>query len=152
MARFTFRLDPVLAHRQRLEDEQQVVLAAALHRVYDAEWLRNDFIARRDVMRARIVDGHAVMNADELRATYAHCDYLDRAIATQERVIAEARRVAASERTVLLEKTRDKKVLETLKTRRRESFDLDAAIVEQRENDEVNGRRFDRSAPREIPS
>ena len=153
MARFIFRLDPVLAHRRRLEDEQQIVFAAAMQRLYDAEWLRNDYVARRDAMRRRIQHGHAVMDADDLRAAYAHCEYLDRALATQDRVVAEARRLADAERDVLLEKTKDKKILETLRAHRREAFDRDVASLEQRETDEINARRFDRAtAARETPS
>jgi len=145
MARFTFRLDPVLAHRRRLEDEQQIVFAAAMQRVYDAEWLLNDYIGRRDAMRGRIHHEHATMSVDELRAAYAHCEYLDRAIATQERVVAEARRIADGERASLLEKTKDKKILETLRQQRRETFEREAASIEQRETDEINARRFDRA-------
>jgi flagellar FliJ protein len=152
MATFTFRLDPVLAHRKRLEDEQQVVFAAAMQRVYDAEWLRNDYCKRRDAMRQRIHAGHAIMAVDELRATYAHCEYLDRAIVTQERVVDEARRLADVERARLLEKSKDKKILETLRAHRRDAFELEAAAAEQRENDELNSRRHDRATARETMS
>ncbi len=153
MARFGFRLDPVLEHRKRLEDEQQVVMAAAMRRVHDAEWLRATYVARRDEMRERIRSGHAAMDSDELRATYAHCEYLDRAVVEQDRVIADARRLAESERAILLDKTKDKKILETLKEHRRATFELEAAATEQRENDEMNARRFDRTvAARETPS
>jgi flagellar FliJ protein len=145
MARFVFRLDPVLAHRQRLEDEQQIVFAAALKRVVDAEAIRDRYIASRDDLRARLQGAHGDMDADELRATYAHCEYLDRAIIVQERVIEDVARLAAVERAALQERTRDKKILETLKGRRRETFDLAAALAEQRENDEINARRFDRA-------
>jgi len=152
MPRFTFPLDPVLAHRRRLEEEQQRVFAAAMQRVYDAEWLRNDYVARRDAMRGRIQHDHAAMSVDELRAAYAHCEYLDRAIATQERVVVEARRIADGERSALLEKTKDTKILETLRERRRHAYDLEAASIEQRELDEINARRFDRATVRETTS
>ncbi len=152
MARFSFRLDPVLAHRRRLEEEQQLVFAAAMQRVYDAEWLRNDYAARRDAMRGRIQHEHATMSVDELRAAYAHCEYLDRAIATQDRVVSEARRLADGERSALLEKSKDTKILETLRERRRNAFDLEAASIEQREMDEINARRFDRATLRETMS
>jgi flagellar export protein FliJ len=153
MARFTFRLDPVLMQRQRLEDEQQIVFAAAMQRVYDAEWLRKDYVARRDAMRARIHTDHATMSVDELRAAYAHCEYLDRALVTQASVVAEARRLADVERARLIERTRDKNVLETLRERRRETYDREAAAAEQREMDEINARRFDRAtAMRETAS
>jgi flagellar export protein FliJ len=152
MAQFTFPLDPVLQLRKRREDEQQVVFAAAMQRVYDAEWLLNDYRNRRDAMRARISAGHAVMSVDELRAAYAHCEYLDRAMGTQQGVVENLRRAAESERAALLEKTKEKKILETLREHRRVAFVLEADAAEQRENDETNARRFDRATARETMS
>jgi len=152
MARFSFRLDPVLAHRRRLEDEQQLVFATAMQRLVEAESLRNDYVARREAIGERIKHEHVAMSVDELRAAYAHCEYLDRAIETQKRVIAEARRIADGERAVLLEKTKDKKILETLREHRRIAFELENASLEQREIDEINARRFDRATFRETTS
>jgi flagellar biosynthesis chaperone FliJ len=36
-------------------------------------------------------------------------------------------------------------VLETIRARRHETFVLDGIAAEQRENDEINARRFDRA-------
>ena len=49
----------------------------------------------------------------------------------------------------LVEAARDRKVLETLKERRREAFQLDAALADQRELDDQNARLFDRPNPLE---
>ena len=150
MARFTFNLDPVLEHRSRLEQEQQVVLAVALTKVRDAERYRDALIARREAMRAELDQRHARMDLVELRATYAHCEYLDREIVAQREVVDRVRRAADLEREKLVQVTKDKKVLETLKTRRREAFEVDAAAVEQNQLDDINARTFDR-ASRETP-
>ena len=153
MAKFTFRLDPVLDYRQRLEDEQQIVLAAALAALRAAEAQRDDYVARRAEMRERLLSHHSEMQSVELRATYAHCDFLDRSIVAQQRVVDEARAKADQERAKLIVKTKDKKILATLKQRRREIFEFEAAAYEQRESDEINSRRFDRATTSgEIPS
>ena len=152
MPRFTFRLEPVLKIRQRAEDEQQIVLAVALNALRDAEAVRDDFINRRTDMRERIRLHHHEMDSFELRATYAHCDFLDRSIVKQQRVVDEAHAKAEQERAKLIVKTKEKKVLSTLKERRRETFDFEAAAYEQRESDEINSRHFDRVSTREIPS
>jgi flagellar FliJ protein len=153
MAKFAFRLDPVLDYRQRLEDEQQVVLAAAVSKQRSAEAQRDDYIARRAQMRERLYAHHNEMDTIELRATYAHCDFLDRSIVSQQRVVEEARAKADVERTKLVVKSRDKKVLSVLKERRRETFESEASATEQRESDEINSRRSDRvTTSGEIPS
>jgi flagellar export protein FliJ len=150
MARFTFNLQPVLGHRERLEAEQQVVLAVAMTHVRDAERYRDALISRRETMRAELNVRHNQMDLVELRATYAHCEYLDREIANQHEVVDRVRQAADVERAKLVRATMDKKVLETLKTRRRETFEAEAAAVEQNQLDDINARIFDRTT-REIP-
>ena len=153
MPKFAFRLDLVLEHRQRLEDEQQIVLAAAVSALRSAESVRDNYIARRGEMRERLLLHHSEMESVELRATYAHCDYLDRSIVAQQRVIDAARLRADQERAKLVVKTKDKKVLAVLKERRRETFESEVAASEQRESDEINSRSFDRlTTSGEIPS
>ncbi len=150
MARFRFTLQPVLEHRGRLEDEQQVVLAVALTHVRDAERYRDALIARRDAMRTELHLRHNQMDVVELRATYAHCEYLDREIVNQHAVVDRVRQAADLERAKLVEVTKDKKVLETLKTRRSEAFEAEAAAIEQNQLDDINARIFDRTL-RETP-
>ena len=153
MARFLFNLDPVLLHRERLEREQQVQLAVALTRVREAERFRDALMRRRDDLRERLMEHHAAMDVVELRATYAHCDFLDREIANQHFVIERVRVDAEDERAKLVAKTKDKRVLETLKTRRREAFDAEEATLEQTQLDDINARIFDRAVRlRETPS
>ena len=145
MARFIFRLEPVLHHRERIEMERQRVFAAAMTRLADLERERDATIVRRNDMRDRLRFNHAAMESEELRATYAHCDYLDRFIVEQLGLIALARAEADAERARLVEATKEKKILETLKERRRETFVTKAAAIEQRETDDINARRFDRA-------
>lgn len=152
MAKFAFRLDPVLDYRQRLEDEQQIVLAAAISALRAAETQRDDFITRRADMRQRLYLRHNEMDGIELRATYAHCDFLDRSIVAQQRVVDDCRAKADVERGKLVDKTKDKKILAVLKERRRETFEWEAAAAEQRESDEINSRHYDRvNTTGEIP-
>ena len=149
---FVFNLEPVLAHRERLEKEQQLVLATALMKLRDAERYRDDLIARRDALRERLREHHADMDLAELRAAYAHCDYLDREIVAQYVVVGNLTQSADAERLKLVSATKDKRVLETLKTRRRETFEAEAATGERNALDDINARTFDRAqTQRETP-
>jgi flagellar export protein FliJ len=145
MPTFTFRLEPVLDHRKRLEDQQHVVFAAALAVLVAAETQRDDYVARRAAMRERLRTEHGKMDVVELRAAYAHCDFLDRSIVAQEVVIGQARVRVDRERVILVGRTRDKKVLEVLRERRRETFEAEVSAAEQQESDEINARRYDRA-------
>jgi flagellar FliJ protein len=149
--RFRFRLDPVLGHRERVERERAGEHARAVADQLAAERSRDEMIQRRDAMREQVVREHAAMDVQRLRAIYAHLDYLDRAIvAAQQRVDACADETERA-RTRLVDAAKDRKVLETLKDRRRASFDLDAAHADQRELDDQNARLFDRAHPFEGP-
>ncbi len=105
-------------------------------------------MTRRETTRA-LVGGRSALDADTLRATYAHLGYLDRAIlAAQQRVDACAAETARSQARLIVA-ARDRKVLETLKDRRREAHLLETALAEQRELDDQNARLFGRAHPSE---
>lgn len=140
MRPFRFRLEPVLEHRERAERERAGEHARALAALRDAEALRDDFVVRRDAARRRLTEEHATLDGDTLRFTYAHLDYLDRAIVAAQQRVDACNAAAAKTRGDLVEAARDRKVLETLKDRRKEAFLLDAALAEQRELDDQNAR------------
>ena len=143
--RFKFRLDPVLSHRERVEQERSAEHGRALADQLAAEQLRDRLLSNRDELRDRLVRQHAAFDAETLRATYTHLDYLDRAIvAAGTRVDACAAETERA-RTRLVEAAKDRKVLDTLKDRRREAFDLETALADQRELDDQNARLFDRA-------
>jgi flagellar export protein FliJ len=146
---FRFRLDPVLDHRARTERERAAEHARKVADLRDAERMRDDLVCRRDTLRRDISERHNELGLDRLRATYAHLDYLDRALrAADERVVACAAETARSQAR-LVEAARERQVLETLKDRRREAFELEAALVQQREVDDLNARLFERAHPLE---
>jgi flagellar FliJ protein len=146
-ARFSFRLEPVLGHRERIERERAGDHARALADQLSAQRMLDDIIEKRDILRGRLVDEHTRFDVETLRATYTHLDYLDRAIiASRQRVDACAAETERA-RTRLVEAARDRKVLETLKERRREAFQLDVALADQRELDDQNARAFERANP-----
>jgi flagellar export protein FliJ len=151
--RFRFRLDPVLGHRERVERERAGEHAQALADQLAAQRMYDEIVEKRDELRVRLVSEHARFDAETLRATYTHLDYLDRAIvAALQRVdacVAETERA----RQRLVAAAKDRKVLETLKERRQEAFQLDAALADQRELDDQNARLFGRANPFEgLPS
>ena len=69
---------------------------------------------------------------------------LSRAIEAAEGRIAARAFAAQQAQALLVEATRDKHVLETLKTRRREAYDAELQLIEARELDDANARAFGR--------
>ena len=143
----------MLTVRERTERERAGEHARKLAVQLAEEQRRDELIARRDDLRDQLMRDHNRWDADTLRMTYAHLAYLDRVIVeAYDRVAAAAVETEAA-RVKLVEAARDRKVLETLKERRKEAFMLEAALAEQRELDDQNARSYDRAHPLEgLPS
>jgi flagellar FliJ protein len=151
--RFRFRLDPVLMHRERVEHQKAAEHGRALADQLAAEQMRDRLLSNRDELRERLVREHAAFDAETLRATYTHLDYLDRAIVAAGQRVDACAAVTERARARLVDAAKDRKVLDTLKERRREAFDLESSLADQRELDDQNARLFDRAHPFEgLPS
>ncbi|HTZ53856.1 MAG TPA: flagellar export protein FliJ [Candidatus Acidoferrum sp.] len=145
MKRFSFPLQPVLDHRKRIEDEKQLVVAQRKRALDEAEReltrLNDEFRLHAAMLR----DKHKKLETRELQSIYAHLQFLDRCIVAQIRIVAERRVALDRARAELLEASKEKKVVEKLKERRRETFVLEEQRVEQKELDDNNARRFGRA-------
>jgi flagellar protein FliJ len=140
--KFKFGLQPVLDHRKRLEDEKQLILAekkrAHDQALSELDRLNGEFRKHAEMLRLR----HAELKTGELQSLYAHLQFLDRCTVAQIRIVAERRVALDRARADLLAASKEKKIVEKLKERRREAFALEAQRVEQKELDDANARRW----------
>lgn len=145
MAKFKFSLDPVLDHRERIEDEKQQVLAERRRELKAAEdelaRLNGDFKRYSTVLR----EDHASLSSEELRWHYAHLEYLDRCMTMQHGIIFQRRAAVERARVDLVDASKDRKVIEKLKDRRREEHQALQAAQEQKDLDDTNNRRASRA-------
>jgi flagellar export protein FliJ len=148
MAKFRFRLQPVLDVRERALTERRRELAASLRERDDAAAALTALEADRATQRDALTREHRRFAGDELRAAYAHLAYLDRAIDDQAVRVAACGAEVERAQAKLVAADTDRKVLETLRARRLEAFAADAAQVEQREADDQNARRYGRAHQR----
>ena len=142
MRKFKFSLEPVLGHRERIEEEKQQIFAARQRELQDAEQelarLNGDFKRFSTTLR----DDHWRLSTEELRWHYAHLEFLDRCITMQHAVISQRRAAAERARLDLVDASKDRKVMEKLKDKRREEHRALEASIEQKELDDANNRRF----------
>jgi flagellar FliJ protein len=145
MKKFKFTLQPVLEQRKRLEEEQQLVVAKRKRELDEAEAelkrLNEEFRAGSD----RLQTGHAALTTSELQSIYAHLQFVDRCMVAQIKIIAERRVALDRARADLLAASKNKKVVEKLKQRRKESHENEEQRIEQNELDDGNARRFGRA-------
>jgi flagellar FliJ protein len=145
MSRFRFKLQPVLDVRERIQDERQRELALKLRDLVEAEAVLAALHRDREARRDALTRDHRTFGVDELRTAYAHLAYLDRSIEDQSVRVAACNDEVTHAQAKLLSASTDRKVLETLRTRRHEAFRADAALIEQREVDDQNARRYGRT-------
>ena len=142
---FKFNLQPVLEQRERVEDQKQQVVASRQRALDVAESelarLNSEFRSHSEAIRTM----HRGLDTEQLRMHYAHLQYLDRVILAQIRVVAERRVMLDRARADLLNASRDRKVVEKLKQRRREAHITEELRVEQNELDDANARRYARA-------
>ena len=146
MPRFVFRLAPVLRQRERIEEQKKQLLAAAQRALADAEAQRDQLKIRREMLARELIEEHRNLDAEGLRLAYAHLDFLAREIRAADYLVASRTRELNLAREILVRATKDRKILDRLQERQKEAFDLEQSRIEQRDLDDANSRRYDRSS------
>jgi flagellar FliJ protein len=141
MKKFRFSLEPVLEHRERIEDEKLQIFGERTRALQQAQEelarLNGKFKTFSDALR----DGHRELSTDELRWHYAHLEYLDRRITMQHAAVTQHRKETERARLDALDAGKDRKAIEKLKEKRLTEHRTMQAALEQRELDDFNNRR-----------
>ncbi len=144
MKKFRFSLEPVLKHRERIEDARKADMAARQREldaaIAELAALNDRYRAQSDLLRGE----HKHLTVEELRSGYAHVEFLNRAINAQQALVDRRRGAVDRARVELLAASRDRKAVEKLKERRREAHDEGERRAEQYELDDGNARRYGR--------
>jgi flagellar FliJ protein len=138
--KFSFTLQPVLDHRKRIEDQKQQTLAAR-QRAWDEarrelDRLNDEFRTNSRELRER----HREFDVEELRLRYAHLQFLDRSIDAQIKVLAERQVALDRARKDLIAASKNRKVVDKLKDRRKLAYTAEELRIEQIELDDGNAR------------
>ncbi len=145
MRSFKFMLKPVLDQRERIEDEKQQAFAARQTELKAAQ----DELARLNGEFKRysvaLREGHATLTSEELRRHYAHLEYLDRCMVMQHAAISQHKIAVEKARKDLVGASKDRKVIEKLREKRFEEHQAMEAAFEQKELDDSNARRREKT-------
>jgi flagellar FliJ protein len=140
MARFVFRLQPVLDERRRKEEEKQLEFARA-KAARDEHSRELDRLAGALRARGRALHECAMTgSAANLRLYDAHLRYLERAIDSGERCHVDSTAALDRAAAELLEANRERRLIEKLKERRLHEFEREEARRDELELDEANAR------------
>lgn len=158
MAKFTFRLQTVLEHKQRLEELAQLEHAqaqaaqareeATLRRLVEAE---HETVA--ELERQRFT---GKLDIDALQLGMGYLDVLKIQCQRQEQVVERVSKNTDTKRDQLVQRLQERKALERLRERQRAAFSLEQNRIEANELDDLvimrHARRIvDRTPNKERP-
>jgi flagellar export protein FliJ len=145
MARFVFRLEPLLDARKRVAEEKRRILMASRSSLERCLGERRRFLAARDTGIATLFAAVRTQPVRDLRALDRYLRYLcsaERTTRSQEADLAKSFERARDECIVA---DRERRVVEMIKARERRLFDAQEARREERELDDANARRHERA-------
>ena len=144
--RFRFRLEPLLKMRKGKEDVQKRVLAqrvAEVQRLVDQLAQLHHRVERTiDQARADRMAEHLCV-ADALQGQRWRL-HLSRRITQQQACIHDAQGILNNDRMELARRSRDRKVIETLRERKWQEHVLAENRAERVESDEIGGQMYSR--------
>lgn len=138
MRKFEFRLERVRQYRRQLEDQAKKELLETQLRVRQAERELEEMLDHRRQMLE-----NALGTVGERMNTLNYVSFLDEKCASQESIIAILRQDEEMMRNQWMAARRDAELLEKLKTKAKDEYDLDLSRFEQAELDEWTMMRRD---------
>ncbi len=151
MNKYAFKLEPLYDYRQRLEDICKKEFGEALRKLDDEETkleaLNDGYRRSKEEIDKLKEDGG---QATEINMYYDYFRGLETHINEQKRIIVEVRTLFEGKRGKLVEATKDRKVVETLKDRSIETYNQKLGKEEQKATDDIVSSMYNRSNNDEI--
>lgn len=139
MARFRFRLQTVLEHKQRLEELAQVELAKAQAAQLKEEGVLQQLTAAETAAVAELERQRFTgkLDIEALQLGLGYMDVLKAQIQRQTQVVFRVRQQTEGKRQELVARMQERKTLEQLRQRQLDAFTLEQNRIEAREADDL---------------
>lgn len=151
MKKFVFKQEPLYEFRKLLEELSQVEFAAALKRLDEEE---SKLSLLKGVYRKTSEEADGLKEKDapvsDIRMYHDYLSSVKRHIAAQEGALKGLREFFEKKRNELLEASRNKKVLETMKEKSYNDYIVHIEKLEQKITDDMVTSRFKRSGRDEV--
>lgn len=151
MKEFRFTLQPVLMHRERVQERHQKIVASRIRELMTEEsalrQLDAELTGSNDDMRE-----HRLRGRLDMAYVAAHRRYVN---AVQQRIVGQIGRIGEirqrleMERMALMKASQQTRVIERLRERKQEDYARQLRGVEEAENNEIGLNAFRRERQRE---
>jgi flagellar FliJ protein len=136
--KFRFRLQPLLDFRKRKEDEGHKELSEATKRVLDEEGVRREYENKKEEDYRKLDSLHSVgATSNDLNLIDNHIQFMEKCIDERDRRIEEARIIQEKKRSLLIEASRERKIIEKLREKEEKAFLERLKKAREKENDDL---------------
>lgn len=145
---FKFKLQSILEHKKKVEEEEQRVLAR-LKEIQRKEQEKMELLKMTKVTEMEALvekSAQGFLNVSEIQMYHVHLKRLDREIADQEMVLQRMAAEVEDQRQRLIQASQDKKTYEKLKEKHKTSFESAIEEEERKFIDELATMRYDGDA------
>lgn len=146
MKKFSFNLENLLRHRKNLEEREKTALSRIQYALNSEQKHRDQIFARNLEALSELEElRRSSATQDELRLYYPYLDRLRHEAEATSKIIVGLEKELHEQKSAVLVASRNKKVIETLKSRKKSEYMLEADRQEQRSIDEMVVSRLGRN-------
>ena len=144
---FKFKLESVLEHKKKIEEEEQRELARLKEILRQAQERLEDLKMTKVQEMKELVEksSQGLLNVAEIQMYHSHLKRLDKEIASQEIAVQRAAVNVEEQRQKLIRASQEKKTYEKLKEKHKTVFELALEEEERKFIDELATMRYDAS-------
>ena len=139
MAKFIFRLESILKLKEQQKKELELELAKIRVKRIEAENELINIIREKEERRQKIIKPHSIQ-VSNYQVEYYYLDFLDKKIENQNKKIDRIKKLEHSVINDLLKITKEKKIIEKFKERKKEAFDKENLRLENLFLDDLSQR------------
>lgn len=143
MPKFLFSLETLLRHRDDIEQRERDELLRLTYK-YQTELRHRDDLTHKFRETMKALSNHRSENADgqEINWFYLYLNRLTQEIGESEKCIARLQSEVQTQKEVVIEASKKKKVLASLKSKKEKEFTLEMERQEQKEIDDMVIARY----------
>ena len=139
MAKFIFRLESILKLKEQQKKELELELAKIQVKRIEAENQLENLIKEKEERRQKIIKPQCIQ-VSNYQVEYYYLDFLDKKIENQNKKIERIQKLEHSIINDLLKITKEKKIIEKFKERKKEAFDKENLRLENLFLDDLSQR------------
>ena len=149
MKRFVFTLETLLRHRRNLEEKQRIELSRLYSQRQSQLDRRKELLDRQEDALTELAEKRLAGTADhrEMHWFYPYLDRLQSEIRVCAKRIVQLEEAIEAQRTAVVQASKDKKVLDKLKSRQEKQFNTELDKHEQKTIDELTTVQFAHKEP-----